>query len=120
MTPPKLALVTLHVKDIQRAVAFYRDVLGFPEGDHVLSVKWAEFKIGDVTLGLHQDDGEVGHRAPGGTSGFYLAVKNVDDYVAACERKGARLGDKPQDYPYGRVGSLLDPDGNELMFIQAA
>lgn len=119
MTHPALTLVTLHVHDIDRAIRFYREVLALPEGEHVLPVKWAEFKLGGVTLGLHQDDHEQGHRAPGGSSGFYIAVPNVDDFIAKCETKGARIGDKPTDYPYGRVGTLLDPDGNELMFIQA-
>jgi predicted enzyme related to lactoylglutathione lyase len=118
MTQPTLSMVTLHVKDIQRAISFYRDVLGLPEGEHVPAVKWAEFKLGGVTLGLHEDEHEQGHRAPGGTSGFYLTVPDVDAFVAKAERHGARVADKPQDFPYGRVGSLLDPDGNELMFIQ--
>lgn len=116
---PKLALVTIHVKDIDRSRAFYQDVLGIPAGEFTPEAKWAEFDLGSVKLGLHQDANEPGHRAPGGTTGFYLAVPQLDDFVAQAERRGARIADKPQDYPYGRVGSLLDPDGNELMFMQA-
>jgi predicted enzyme related to lactoylglutathione lyase len=118
MNAPTLTMVTLHVRNLDRAMAFYRDTLGLPEGDHVPAVKWAEFKLGSVMLGLHENDTESGHRPPGGSSGFYLSVSNVDEYLRVAEKKGAKIGDKPQEFPYGRVGTLLDPDGNELMFLE--
>lgn len=118
----QLGLVTLHVGDIQRAAAFYRDTLGLPVGDvlDVPGLGWAEVEVGPgLKLGLHADkDGtEKGSRPPGGASGFYFIVPDVDAAIATLRERGVRIEDEPEDKPYGRDACILDPDGNVLALM---
>ena len=46
--------VIVFVSDMDRSVAFYRDVLGFPVKHQ--SHKWTEFGTGETTLALHLAD----------------------------------------------------------------
>ena len=119
----QLGLVTLHVHDIQRSVRFYRDTIGLPLHGDVLDVPgmgWAELEVGGgLRLGLHEDkDGiEEGCRPPGGASGFYFAVPNVDKAIEQLRAAGVRVVDEPADKPYGRDACIEDPDGNVLALV---
>lgn len=117
-----LGMVTLHVHDLQRAVAFYRDVLGFRAGDvfDAPELGWAELEVArGVKLGLHADKAnlEEGARPPGGASGFYFVVPDVDKAIAALRARGVRVVDEPADKPYGRDACIEDPDGNVLALV---
>lgn len=117
-----LGMVTLHVKDIQRSVKFYRDTLGLKVGDvfDTPEMGWAEFEVApNLKLGLHADKHgmEVGGRAPGGATGFYFAVPNVDKAIEQLRAKGVRIEDEPEDKPYGRDACIADPDGNVIAIL---
>ena len=119
----QLGLVTLHVHDIQRSVRFYRDTLGLALQGEVFDVPgigWAEIEVGPgLKLGLHQDKNgtEEGCRAPGGASGFYFAVPNVDKAIEQLRMRGVKVVDEPADKPYGRDACIEDPDGNVLALV---
>ncbi|HLE95761.1 MAG TPA: VOC family protein [Candidatus Thermoplasmatota archaeon] len=114
-----LGMVTLHVRDFPASLAFYRDTLGLKLLDKVDEVKWAQFEVApNVQLGIHQDDAESGHRHPGGSSGFYFGVPDVDAAVSELARRGVTVVEKPQDAPFGRWASIEDPSGNEMMLIK--
>lgn len=113
-----LGLVTLHVTDIKEAVRFYRDALGLPAGDvmDTPEMGWAEFNVGGLKLGLHADPKglEPGGRAPGGATGFYFVVKDVDASVKKLRERGVKIVDEPEDKSYGRDACFQDPDGNVI------
>ncbi len=115
----QLGLVTLHVTNIQRAAAFYRDVLGLESGDVIDTPEmgWAEFIAAPgIKLGLHEDKNgtEAGSRAPGGATGFYFTVPDVDAAITTLRSRGVKIVDEPEDKPYGRDAAFEDPDGNVL------
>lgn len=118
-----LGMVTLHVNDIRRSVAFYRDVLGLRVMGEVLDTPdfgWAEIEVAPrVKLGLHADVGkmEEGARPPGGATGFYFAVADVDAVVKRLKAKGAKVVDEPADKSYGRDAYVEDPDGNVIAIL---
>lgn len=121
MTSPVgvLQLVTLHVRDYETSLKFYGDTLGLKLVDKVEPVKWAQFEVAPgVTLGIHADASEPGARAPGGSSGFYFTVPDVDAAVAELERRGVKITEKPADKPYGRDAYFEDPSGNEIALVQ--
>ena len=109
----------LHVRDLRRAIAFYRDVLGFevttlfPPQDP----SFAMLRRGDVCLQL---GGPAGVRPADAASTCTLWID-----VAEC----ARLHDElrahvkiewgPEVYFYGRREfAVRDPDGNLLVFSE--
>jgi len=102
-------------RDMERAVAFYRDVLGLPllrrDGD-----AWAEFDAGPVRLALHGRVDE-GPTPAGGT-----AVFAVDDLEAArwtLGQRGVRFHEHLGEVPgFARFATFEDPDGNVLSLIE--
>src|SRR6266581_4866732 len=87
--------------DLQRSMAFYRDVLGFMLGQD-------DFKKGrDRQKGL-------------GTRVWCHTAQDLDRLAAEIKARGGVLDQEPQDMPWGdRVFMISDPDGFKLTFVQA-
>ncbi len=105
------------VADLERAVAFYRDVLGmkllFRTGD-----EWAEFEGGGAKLGLH-GPGSGRRRSPGGTVVF--RVDDLDAVRRDLEARGVRFEEREGEVQgYARFAHFADPDGNTLGIIEYA
>lgn len=103
------------VSDMDRSVAFYRDVLGLSlvrrDGD-----AWAEFDAGGPRFALH---GAVdGHPiAPGGAAAAF-EVDDLDRALAALSARGVTFGHQGDVQGYARFVSFLDPDGNSVQVIE--
>lgn len=104
--------------DMDRAVKFYREVLGLRllrrDGG-----EWAEFDGGPVRLALH---GAVHGRPPqtGGATAVFR-VEDLDAARAAMEERGvefeAHVGEVEG---FARFASFHDPDGNTIQIIEYA
>ena len=100
------------VSDMERAVTFYRDVLGLVPGYQ--STHYSSFSLDPITLGLHL--GESGQ--PGG--GMILGVAVDDLNVLQSILNAAGIATEPfHDVPTGTVMDFCDPDGNRLQAFQA-
>jgi predicted enzyme related to lactoylglutathione lyase len=100
---------------MDRAVAFYRDVLGLKP--MVQSPGWSQFDLGNgLSIGLHIARGEFQAPAGGWVPGFV-----VDDVKAARQRVeagGGRVTEDYHDIPGGVVLEFADPDGNHIDITQ--
>ena len=102
-------------RDMDRALAFYSEVLGLPlvrrDGD-----EWAELDGGPVRLALH--GAEEGHPASG------TVVLRVDDLDATrwtLEQRGAVFDAYVGEVEgYARFATFRDPDGNPVQIIEYA
>jgi predicted enzyme related to lactoylglutathione lyase len=109
--------VTLTVNDLQKSLAFYRDVVGFTvHQEHVRDgeVRAVSLKAGDVRILIGQDDGAKGwDRKKGqGISMQLMTAQNVDQIAARIKERGGTLESEPMDMPWGaRVFRVQDPDG---------
>ncbi len=110
-----LGLVMIVVKDMDRSVAFYRDVLGlkllFKQSN------WSQFDAGRIILGLHPEGEQV---KVGPTTGFSVGIY-VEDIVRATselKRRGGKLAIEPRDEPFGRWALLKDPDGYNIQVVE--
>ncbi|ESQ76808.1 VOC family protein [Asticcacaulis sp. AC402] len=113
----------IHVPDLEQAVAFFVDILGFqryplPHTDY--AYVWRE----TAGVRLLQNKGDDG--APPGNRRFayYIDVEDVDALHAELKPKLDTLpqGDVfgPKDQPYGqRELMILAPDGNLIVFGQS-
>ncbi len=116
-----LHAVTVHIRDIQKARAFYRDVLGFSELSFNEAANRAVFALPGTStlLTMHiQAPGEEG-RDPGTVSGV---VFRHADPVAACEeikRRGGTVTVEAKMIEFAGTkfhrGVIADPDGNEFV-----
>ncbi len=112
--------LSLTVKDLQRSLAWYRDVLGFEvvrtlERDG--KPRGYSLKAGEVRITINQDDGAKGWTRVKG-EGFSLTVtttQSIDALAQGITARGAALETEPADMPWGvRMFRLRDPDGYKL------
>lgn len=108
------------VGDIQKSLAWYKDVLGFG-----VEERWEqEGKLagvlvvaGDVRFMLGQDDWKKGRdRKKGEGFRIYCETKqDVDALAGKIKAHGGTLDEEPHDEPWGtRDFTLTDPDGFKL------
>jgi PhnB protein len=111
----------LVVKGADRAIAFYKQVLGATEVFRLTGpdgkVGHAEIKLGDSILMLADENPERGARGPqtlGGTPvSLLLYVEDVDERFRRAVDAGAKVVQAVQDQFYGdRSGTLEDPFGH--------
>lgn len=110
---------SLSVKDLQKSMAWYRDVVGFTvdnqyERDGKLMA--VALKAGAVRILLGQDDGAKGlDRIKG--EGFSLMIttdQNIDEIAKRIKDLGGTLETEPADNWGARVFRVRDPDGFRL------
>ncbi len=112
--------LSLTVKDIQKSLAWYRDVVGFTvvrtrEQDGQL--RSVTVSAGDIRIALNQDDGKKGWTRVKG-EGFSLGIsttQDIDALAAGIKARGGSLATEPADMPWGvRMFRLVDPDGYKI------
>jgi uncharacterized glyoxalase superfamily protein PhnB len=111
MTALEAAIPVLPVADVPKAVAFYRDRLGFtPLFEYG---PYAGVRRGPIEFHLN------GHGAPG-PAAARIAVRGVDELYAELEKKGVIHPNEPlETKPFGmRQFSVLDADGNTITFAE--
>ena len=116
-----LQAVTIHIRDIQKARGFYRDVLGFRELQFDEKASRAVFAIPGTStvLTMHiQAPGEEG-REPGTVTGV---VFSHPDPIMACDeikQRGGTITMEPKlvEVPGAKFvrAVIADPDGNEFL-----
>ena len=108
---------SLTVKDLQKSVAWYRDLLGFivdREMERDGKLRAVALKAGAIRILLNQDDGARGFdRVKGeGFSLQFITTQSVDDIANRIKSGGGALETEPADMPWGvRAFRVRDPDG---------
>jgi catechol 2,3-dioxygenase-like lactoylglutathione lyase family enzyme len=110
-------VAAVHVSDLDQAVSFYRDVLGFPLQLDARQFGWMEVgpkeplcKIG-LTSRLSSDAAQRADRS----TGIILEVDDMDRFFERLKSLGIRFTREPTKSPWGGVvADFLDPDGNEI------
>lgn len=110
--------------DLQRSIAFYRDVLGFVIGEEWREdgvLMGCEIHAGAATFMLGQDDFAKGRdRQKGiGTRVWCHTAQDLDRLAAEITARGGVLDQEPRDMWGDRVFMITDPDGFKLTFVQA-
>ena len=109
------------VGDLQKSIAWYRDVAGFHVGEMWKgpdgAVRGAEVMAGAARFFLGQDDWAKGRDRKKG-EGFRLnlqTAQDVDQIAAGIKQRGGKLDSEPENMPWGaRAFALTDPDGFKL------
>jgi predicted enzyme related to lactoylglutathione lyase len=118
--------VSLTVDDFEKAISFYRDVLGFPITQDwttrqgrciVFSVPKATIEIIDEAQASLIDDVEVGERVSGQVR-FAFKFPDVQSASESAIAEGARLIHPPTETPWKDVNArLLGPDKMQMTFF---
>ena len=101
-------------RDMERAVTFYRDVLGLPLANRAGN-EWAEFQAGPVRLALHGT--EEPSLPASGTVVF--KVNDLDEARWALQQRGVVFdGEESEVAGLARFTTFHDPDGNPMQLIE--
>jgi uncharacterized glyoxalase superfamily protein PhnB len=112
--------VSLTVTDLERSLAWYRDVIGFSvrrtfEREGKLMA--VSLMAGEARILLSRDDGAQGLDRTRG-AGFSIQItteQNIDALADRIKDRGTTLDDEPRDFRWGqRAFRLRDPDGFKL------
>jgi uncharacterized glyoxalase superfamily protein PhnB len=108
------------VNDIEKSMAWYRDVLGCvveERWEHEGKLAGVSMLAGTVSFMLSQDDWKKGRdRAKGeGVRIYCTTVQDVDRLARQVRERGGALTQEPRDQPWGmRDFALVDPDGYKI------
>jgi catechol 2,3-dioxygenase-like lactoylglutathione lyase family enzyme len=116
----KVAYVNVFVKDQDKALDFYTNVLGFEKGIDNPTPNGPRF----LTVGVNGQDlqlvlwpGTPGQGQPvfGRASAAYtIEVSDLRKMFEALKGRGVKFETEVQEYPWGSVAVFRDPDGNPL------
>ena len=115
-----LAYVILFVEDLERSLAFYKDILGMTvrhraEGYAELAVEGPKFALLERwRLPALVGESESGLPPPGTHEGeVAFLVQDVDEVYARLRSRGVAFVSAPEDRPWGqRTAYFRDPDGH--------
>jgi glyoxylase I family protein len=118
--------IRYQVKDVDRAVAFYTQHLGF-EVAHRQPPAFASISLGGTQI-LLSGPGASGSRPmpggetqePGGWNRVVLKVSDLTALVAELKNAGVRFRNAIETGPGGRQIQIEDPDGNPVELFEPA
>lgn len=114
------------VDDVELAIAFYRDQLGFAVELHP-APGFAMLSLGDLRLLLNATGaggagraGGVAGPVPGGWNRFQLIQADLDATVARLREAGAPFRSEIVEGQGGRQALVADPSGNVVELFEPA
>jgi len=121
----KLALnhAMIYVKDVERAVGFYRDLLGLKlieDFRYENKPVYARLRApaGDGTIALHQAG--PGDSVSSDGVRLYFEVRELDEFCRKLQHKNFYITKLPRMMPWGwRHAYINDPDGHEISLYWA-
>ena len=113
----------LYSADVDRAVGFYRDLLGGTQTfRHPVEGKaeHVELRLGDVTIAISSNEAVEAEGMPAPTVGhpleLVLGCDSADDTVAVLRAAGTPVLQEPRSHFSGhRRAYVADPDGNWIV-----
>ncbi len=116
--------VRYQVKDVERSISFYTQVLGFHLDLQVLPA-FGQVSIGNLKLIL-SGPGASGSRSmpggqqqePGGWNRIVLQVEDLPARIAELKTRGVRFRNEMETGPGGRQVQVEDPDGNPIELFE--
>jgi lactoylglutathione lyase len=111
---------SLTVNDVEKSLAWYRDILGFSVGERWENdgkLMGVELSAGSVMFMIGQDDWKKGRdRVKGVGVRFYCETdQDIDRLAARIKANGGTLAQEPKDQPWGtRDLGIDDPDGYKI------
>ena len=103
----KLTYVIKYVEDMDRAIKFYTDQLGFAL--RFQSPDWSELETGATTLALHLASAEN----PAGTAQLGFGVADVDQFYAEKKASGVEFTVEPTERFGSRIARFRDCEDAE-------
>jgi len=109
--------ISMPVKDLNKAIEFYENVVGFKTQYRLDDMGWAELttSVARVNIGLSQvETPKVGEQTP------VFGVDDIDRARKVLEDRGAKFDGDTMEIPdMVRLATFFDLDGNPIMLFQS-
>ena len=110
----KIAFINYCTLDLNKALKFYRDTLGFKL--LVQNEEWVEFEVGGQRLALRLVD-PISSNPQGlhpDRAMIWLETRSIEKTIASLEEKKVIFINKLKLFSYGKTATFKDPDGNPI------
>lgn len=119
----RIEQVSIPVSDQDRALAFYKDQLGFqvandqPDGQ---GGRWLEVAIpgAQTRLVLYPPVNEAQKAMMGSFSNILFSTDNLKKLYDELSSRGVKFTVPVTEQPWGTFAQFVDPDGNEFLVSQ--
>ena len=118
--------VRYQVTDVERAIAFYTDTLGFkldmqnPPAFGQVSVDGLKLILSGPGASGSRSMPDGRQQEPGGWNRVLLQVEDLPAVIARLKKSGLRFRNEMEVGPGGKQIQLLDPDGNPIELFEPA
>jgi predicted enzyme related to lactoylglutathione lyase len=102
------------------ALAFYRDIVGFPVGFVSADMGWAEFDLGGARFALERSDPDdpESRQLVGRFAAVSIEVDDIDATWRRLTAAGVGFPGPPERQPWGGIlAHFSDPDGNVITLL---
>ena len=114
-----MAVITIFVSNMDRAVRFYTEVLGM-KVEYRFGDQWASLKTDDgMTVGLHPASKESPAGRKGSITIGFEVSESIERAVTAMKEKGVKFVGPIVDDKEIKAAHFEDPDGNEMYIVEA-
>jgi predicted enzyme related to lactoylglutathione lyase len=110
-----VANVWVPVQDIERALDFYQNTLGFSLVKR--DGPWAEIDASGFNIGLNAREPE-GARSGGGSVITFQPQYGLDAAVEDLKGRGVEFPAEVSEHDWGRVATFKDSEGNDLQLYE--
>lgn len=112
----RISAVWIYVRDVERSLAFYRDLLGLPLEADRHDPHWAEATLANgIRFAVHR--AHPGAEPQPGTTTVDFAVEDVDAAAERLRAGGVRVGEVLRE-EWGSTVTAYDPDGYRVSLYQ--
>ena len=110
----KIAFIHYCTLDLEAAIQFYRDLLGFKI--LVQNKEWVEFDVGGQRLALRLIDPISSEPVSSHSGGamIWLETRSIEKTITSLEEKKVIFTKQLEIFSYGKTATFKDPDGNPI------
>jgi len=110
----KIAFIHYPTQNLEQALRFYRDILGFKL--LVQNEEWLEFEVSGQRLALRLIDPWTASSEPPMTSGamIWLEARPIEKSITILKSKKVLFIDELSIFSYGKTAIFKDLDGNPI------
>ncbi len=114
--------VSVYVTDVDRAIAFYTEALGFEKRSDAQMgpIRWVELApgTGETVIALASEGYPIwSPDKVGGFSGMTLAAEGAEQTYSRLREAGVRFEQEPETTAWGTQAIIADPDGNTFVVV---
>jgi catechol 2,3-dioxygenase-like lactoylglutathione lyase family enzyme len=108
----KIAFIHYPTQNLDRAIKFYRDLLGFKL--LVQNEEWVEFEVGGQRLALRLVDPWTVDTETSNANGamIWLEAHPIEKLISNLKNNNIIFFNELKSFSYGKTATFKDPDGN--------